>query len=189
MPIYEKNKLVLISSGTTTTELTNKPSDFFFRVVNNTKDYAIALAEYLNNYKQIAIFYNPGSPFSYSLREDFTKTSELLWGETILIRTMLTYDATLTLIEAFRQQEKPTRKGTQKILADDDFKANGVTGEIKFCPDNGDRQDPQLALLDIRKNENKNSKYNLEFYDKEYYQIKGSCGDNPTLVKIPIPKD
>lgn len=298
VPIYAKNKLVLISSGTTTTEFTEKPSDFFFRVVNNNKDYAKIQSQYLidKKYKKIAIFYNPQSPFSYNLWRDFQeifingeivmngdlsnsefdhekiiqdidkidKSNETVlmliadgqvtnsfdraielvkenngkrliisswslhrpqtlalekielfekfvmisplnlssatdfidhsdqklwdqtqtWDQTTDAITVLTYDATLTLIEAFRQQENPTREGTQKILADDDFKAEGATGEIKFCPQNGDRQDPKLGLLGIRKSVNPNSKYDLEFVGKKAYQIKGSCGDNPTLIEI-----
>jgi branched-chain amino acid transport system substrate-binding protein len=72
--VYEENKLVVISQGTTTEELTEEPKDVFFRTVPNNRVEAKYLADYLRNevgQKQAVVFYNPNSPFSSSLRQEF----------------------------------------------------------------------------------------------------------------------
>lgn len=72
--VYEKNKLVVLSQGTTTEELTEEPKDVFFRTVPSNRVEAKYLADYLRNevgQKQAIVFYNPNSPFSSSLRQEF----------------------------------------------------------------------------------------------------------------------
>ncbi|NEP51513.1 MAG: ABC transporter substrate-binding protein, partial [Moorea sp. SIO3C2] len=71
--IYNSNKLVLISSGTTTEELTEHPRDFFFRTVATTKIEAKSLVDYLVKigYQKAAVFFNPGSPFTHSFWQEF----------------------------------------------------------------------------------------------------------------------
>ena len=71
--IYNENKLVLISSGTTTKELTKLPRDFFLRVVGNTQYEAESLASYLikMGQKKVAIFYNNQSAYTRSLYQEF----------------------------------------------------------------------------------------------------------------------
>ncbi len=58
------------------------------------------------------------------------------WGETRSWRTVLSYDATVAIAETLALYS--TRKGIAQALHDKDFKAVGVTGNIKFLP-SGDR--------------------------------------------------
>jgi branched-chain amino acid transport system substrate-binding protein len=72
--VYQENKLVVISPGTTTEELTEEPKDVFFRTVHSNRVEAKYLADYLRNeagQKQAVVFYNPNSPFTSSLRQEF----------------------------------------------------------------------------------------------------------------------
>jgi len=71
--IYNRNKLVLISSGSTTEELTEHPRDFFLRTVASAKIEAQSLVDYLvkNGHQKAAGFYNPKSPFTHSFWQEF----------------------------------------------------------------------------------------------------------------------
>lgn len=71
--IYQNNNLALISSGSTTGELSNpnyyRPN--FFRTIFNNEEYAETFSKYILEQKiknkKVAIFYNPNSPFTNSL--------------------------------------------------------------------------------------------------------------------------
>ncbi|TAG88099.1 MAG: serine/threonine protein kinase [Oscillatoriales cyanobacterium] len=82
--IYDRNKLVAISPGSTTEELTRKPRKFFFRTAPTTSIEAEALVNQLISVgeKKVAVFYNPNSPFSASLWEEFKKQFEAQGGST-----------------------------------------------------------------------------------------------------------
>jgi len=85
--IYNRNKLVAISPGSTTEELTRKPRKFFFRTAPTTSIEAESLVEQLISVgeKKVAVFYNPNSPFSASLWEEFKKQFEAKGGTTFRI--------------------------------------------------------------------------------------------------------
>ncbi|PSB52420.1 serine/threonine protein kinase [filamentous cyanobacterium Phorm 6] len=85
--IYDRNKLVAISPGSTTEELTRKPRKFFFRTAPTTSIEAESLVEQLISVgeKKVAVFYNPNSPFSASLWEEFKKQFEAKGGTTFRI--------------------------------------------------------------------------------------------------------
>ena len=276
--IYDQNKLVLISSGSTTKELTQEPKEFFFRVVGNTELEAESLVSYLiqKDQKQAAIFYNTKSPYTRSLYQEFTqrfvdqggtivkisnnlfdsefnaeneisrlteetaivlfpdgqvtnaldnaleiikankgrnwiaagspmyssRTIEIgepksleklviynawhrnynrifsqetneLWKADINSRTALSYDATMTLIEAIARQEKPTSKGTQEKLKASNFKAYGATGAIEFCSNNGDRKKPPATLIKVQKSNNNSLKFvPVEDFNRESLDLK-----------------
>jgi branched-chain amino acid transport system substrate-binding protein len=61
--IYDQNNLVLISPGSTTEELTEKPRKIFFRTSYSSRFAAQTLAKYLRSVgkNQATVFYNPGS--------------------------------------------------------------------------------------------------------------------------------
>lgn len=82
--IYNQNKLALISPGSTTEELTRKPRKFFFRTAPTTSKEAEGLVNQLIKVgqKRVAVFYNPNSPFSASLWEEFKKQFEAEGGST-----------------------------------------------------------------------------------------------------------
>ncbi|GGA17009.1 ABC transporter substrate-binding protein [Okeania sp. KiyG1] len=73
--IYDQNELVIVSPGTTTSELTDDPRRFFFRVTTNNylpTDAAVdVLMSNLVNQKRVAIFYNPASPYSSDYKKRF----------------------------------------------------------------------------------------------------------------------
>ncbi|MFM9266025.1 bifunctional serine/threonine-protein kinase/ABC transporter substrate-binding protein [Tychonema sp. BBK16] len=85
--IYNENKVVAISPGSTTEELTRKPRKFFFRTAPTTSTEAEGLANQLLSVgeKKVAVFYNPNSPFSASLWEELKKQFEAKGGATYRI--------------------------------------------------------------------------------------------------------
>jgi|GEM_PF-444200 len=263
--IYEQNDLAQISYGTTTKELSEGQKNNFFRVVYTTREEAEALVSYIDRYdleaKNIAIFYNPSSDYSFDFKESieqkiaelnnpninivetfdladdlnfatslamskldddrginiclllpdgqisnslaraieviqadngqrlmlggnplinpkvskikteqppnlivstfwhptadrsssFKQQTQKLWGENVSGGTTMAYDAALAMIEAIREQQKPSRKGTIERLRNEDFAvAKAATGTILFnTPKNGDRLDfyPTLVRL------------------------------------------
>nr|WP_293082273.1 ABC transporter substrate-binding protein [Okeania sp. SIO3B5] len=80
-------------------------------------------------------------------KDNFAQTAQKLWGSPVSNRTALSYDAAQVLIEAIRQ--KPTRIGIQKTLAEKDFCVDGVTGEIKFKPGTGDREELPFNIVKV----------------------------------------
>jgi eukaryotic-like serine/threonine-protein kinase len=85
--IYNTNKLVAISPGSTTEELTRKPRKFFFRTAPTTSVEAESLVNYLLKVgqKEVVGFYNPHSPFTASLWEEFTRILQAKGGRSIII--------------------------------------------------------------------------------------------------------
>ena len=73
--IYDYHKLVLISPGSVTEDLSKNPRDYFFRTVPNIGAKAEYLARYLINsgQKRAAVFYNPTSPYTRSFWEEFDR--------------------------------------------------------------------------------------------------------------------
>ncbi|MEG3863080.1 bifunctional serine/threonine-protein kinase/ABC transporter substrate-binding protein [Microcoleus sp. herbarium12] len=72
-PVYEKEKLVLVSP-TSTSEDISKSGDFIFRSVSSDRVAAQSLSSYLVNrvrQQTVAVFYNPGNAYSQSLRDQF----------------------------------------------------------------------------------------------------------------------
>ncbi len=73
-PIYQERQLVAVSP-TSTSALLSNTSNFFFRTVPSDTITAQALASYLINQSPglptVAIFNNPNSPYSESIREQF----------------------------------------------------------------------------------------------------------------------
>ena len=83
IPEYEKAKLAVISSTSTSIFLNNP---VFFRAVNSDESAGKTLAEYTYKtlkLKKAVIFANPNSPYSNSIREVFTNQFEKLGGEVV----------------------------------------------------------------------------------------------------------
>jgi ABC-type branched-subunit amino acid transport system substrate-binding protein len=81
IPEYEKAKLAVISSTSTSIFLNNP---VFFRAVNSDESTGKTLAEYTyKTLKKAVIFANPNSPYSNSIREVFTNQFEKLGGEVV----------------------------------------------------------------------------------------------------------
>ncbi|MCC3501588.1 MAG: protein kinase [Microcoleus sp. PH2017_19_SFW_U_A] len=75
---------ILAVIGHYTEELTRKPRKFFFRTAPTTSKEAEGLVNQLIKVgaKKVAVFYNPNSPFSASLWEEFKKQFEAQGGST-----------------------------------------------------------------------------------------------------------
>ncbi|NEO56937.1 MAG: ABC transporter substrate-binding protein [Okeania sp. SIO3B5] len=74
-PIYEQNKLVLISPTVSASKLSNR-NDFFFRMIPSDATMTQAMASYLINQstdeqQKVAVFDNPNDIYSESLKNQF----------------------------------------------------------------------------------------------------------------------
>ena len=71
--IYKENNLVLISPGSTTSELTKYPRKNFLRTVFSSDQQSPAIAKFLQekSIKKVVGFYSEGSPFSESFFNSF----------------------------------------------------------------------------------------------------------------------
>jgi len=71
--IYNQNNLVLISPGSTTSELTKYPRKNFLRTVFSSDQQSPAIAKFLQekSIKKVVGFYSEGSPFSESFFNSF----------------------------------------------------------------------------------------------------------------------
>ncbi|MDJ0532221.1 MAG: bifunctional serine/threonine-protein kinase/ABC transporter substrate-binding protein [Xenococcaceae cyanobacterium MO_207.B15] len=85
--IFNNNQTTLISPGSTSEELTQPHRPFFFRTVPTVTDTGEELANYLINtskLKKAAIFYNPESPYTRSIRKEFKQVFEAKGGKVVL---------------------------------------------------------------------------------------------------------
>ncbi len=83
--VYKNGKLAAISPVSTSVELSNK-SPYFFRTVPSDYIAARALAEYSLNKiqrKKAAVYFNPQSPYSQSLKGEFTTAFSLGGGQVV----------------------------------------------------------------------------------------------------------
>ncbi len=88
LDIYQTHQLVLISYGSTSTDLTRYglvPGHVFFRTVPTTQVSALALTIHLikqsSRPQRVAVFYNPQSPYSRSLYDQFKISIRAAGGE------------------------------------------------------------------------------------------------------------
>ncbi|WP_413162267.1 ABC transporter substrate-binding protein [Capilliphycus salinus ALCB114379] len=86
LDIYNKNQVVLVTPGTSTSELSENPEQFFFRIPAVNSEQAYRMVDLLNEktkQKKVTIFYNPASPFSSDYKQHFEKKLLELGGEVI----------------------------------------------------------------------------------------------------------
>ncbi|NEP89159.1 MAG: ABC transporter substrate-binding protein [Okeania sp. SIO2C2] len=72
--IYNQNQLVSVSPGAATSELTDQPRKFFFRIIATNHLRAEAMVDVLMNkinQNKATIFYNPASPYSSDYKKHF----------------------------------------------------------------------------------------------------------------------
>ncbi|NEO31192.1 MAG: ABC transporter substrate-binding protein [Symploca sp. SIO3C6] len=115
LDIYQKNKLVLISPGAVTEELSGekllsgKPKDFFFRTVPRAETFSKYLAEYLRQkagQEKAVIFYNDNSSFSYSLWREYTKSFTKLEGKVVNISEYKLYNPNFNVKKVLEEVSK-----------------------------------------------------------------------------------
>ncbi|MEZ2252170.1 ABC transporter substrate-binding protein [Microcoleus sp.] len=138
--IYDRNKLVAISPGSTTEELTRKPRKFFFRTAPTTSIEAEALVNQLISVdqKKVAVFYNPNSPFSASLWEEFKKQFEALGGTTFRINNY--YDLSKNNFNAPAAIQEVEKQGKIAILLIPDGQVtSSLENAIEMIKANNDR--------------------------------------------------
>ncbi|MBE9094569.1 ABC transporter substrate-binding protein [Tychonema sp. LEGE 07203] len=138
--IYNRNKLVAISPGSTTEELTRKPRKYFFRTAPTTSIEAEALVNQLLKVgqKRVAAFYNPNSPFSASLWEEFKQQFESAGGTTF--RSSNYYDLSKNNFNAeaaIKEVEKNPK--TALLLIPDGQVTNSLENAIEMIKANDDR--------------------------------------------------
>jgi eukaryotic-like serine/threonine-protein kinase len=107
----------------------------------------LEIASQLNSFEKLVISTHWHSLSSQNPK--FPNEASELWGGQVNSPTALTYDAARSLIEAIRQQSKPSRIGMQKTMRKPNFKAEGATGTIQFDPKTGDRLNPPQQLIHI----------------------------------------
>ncbi|WP_293133391.1 bifunctional serine/threonine-protein kinase/ABC transporter substrate-binding protein [Microcoleus sp. bin38.metabat.b11b12b14.051] len=137
--IYNQNKLVLISPGATTEELTRQPRKSFFRTAPTTSREAQALVNQLikAGEKKAAVFYNPNSPFSASLWEEFKKQFEAQGGETSRISNYDLSKNDFKAEAAIREVEKAGK--TAIAVFPDGQVTNSLENAIDMIKINDDR--------------------------------------------------
>jgi eukaryotic-like serine/threonine-protein kinase len=138
--IYDRNKLVAISPGSTTEELTRKPRKFFFRTAPTTSIEAEALVNQLISVgeKKVAVFYNPNSPFSASLWEEFKKQFEAKGGSTFRISKY--YDLSKNYFNAEAAIKEVDKLGKTALLVIPDGQiTNSLENAIEMIKFNNDR--------------------------------------------------
>ncbi|WP_445240978.1 ABC transporter substrate-binding protein [Microcoleus vaginatus] len=138
--IYNRHKLVALSPGSTTEELTRKPRKFFFRTAPTTSVEAEGLVNQLLSVgrKKVAVFYNPDSPFSYSLWEQFTEQFEAKGGKTYRLRNYENLSKNDFNAEA--AIEEVEKAGIKAIaLFPDGQVTKSVENAIEMIKANGDR--------------------------------------------------
>ncbi len=138
--IYDRNQLVAISPGSTTEELTRKPRKFFFRTAPTTSIEAEGLVNQLISVdqKKVAVFYNPNSPFSASLWEEFKKQFEALGGTTFRINNY--YDLSKNNFNAPAAIAEVEKEGKIAILVIPDGQVtSSLENAIEMIKANNDR--------------------------------------------------
>jgi branched-chain amino acid transport system substrate-binding protein len=137
--IYNDNKLVAISSGSTTEELTRRHRQFFFRTAPTTRIEAESLVNQLilAGEKKAAVFYNPNSPFSLSLWEEFKKQFEALGGTTSISNYYDLSNNNFNAEAAINEVEKAGKTGL--LLIPDGQVTNSLENAIEMIKANNDR--------------------------------------------------
>ncbi|MEG4440265.1 bifunctional serine/threonine-protein kinase/ABC transporter substrate-binding protein [Microcoleus sp. AT9_B5] len=138
--IYNRNQLVAISPGSTTEELTRKPRKFFFRTAPTTSIEAEGLVNQLIavGEKKAAVFYNPNSPFSASLWEEFKKQFETQGGTNFRLSNY--YDLSKNNFNAEAAIKEVEKAGKTALLVIPDGQVtNSLENAIEMIKANGDR--------------------------------------------------
>ncbi|EGJ34422.1 MULTISPECIES: ABC transporter substrate-binding protein [Moorena] len=137
--IYNSNKLVLISSGSTTEELTEHPRNFFFRTVPTAKIAAQYLVDYLveNGHQKAAVFYNPRSPFTHSFWQEFKQQFTNQGGELVDIKHYDISKPNFNPKQAIEEIGKT--QDTAIVLNPDGQVTNAVTNAIDMIKENNGR--------------------------------------------------
>lgn len=112
-PIYEQGKLVMVSPTSTSVQVSNV-GNYVFRTVPSDRFTATALSRYLlNNLRQqnAAVYYNAGSDYSRSLKDEFTTALTSDGGQVVAEFDLA--DPTFNALDTLKQAQQ---QGAQTLV-------------------------------------------------------------------------
>ena len=130
--IFNNSQTSLISPGSTSEELTQPHRQFFFRTIPTVTDTGEKLANHLINHlklKKAAIFYNPKSPYTRSLRKEFKQVFQDKGGSIVLEYEDL-HQPNFEAIQALKSIEK--QEDIAIVLLPDGQVTHAVNNSLKI---------------------------------------------------------
>ena len=143
--IYNQNNLVLISPGSTTSELTKDPRKNFLRTVFSVEQQSPAIAKFLQekSIKKVVGFYSEGSPFSESFFNSFkTIFTRPPFSGTVVKLDEFDLGNNFKAEEAIQELRKRQGKITEEI------------GLVLFPKAIGDAQGDAIRLIKLNNSQN-----------------------------------
>ncbi|TRU81013.1 MAG: caspase [Microcystis novacekii Mn_MB_F_20050700_S1] len=144
--IYKENNLVLISPGSTTSELTKYPRKNFLRTVFSSEQQSPAIAKFLQekSIKKVVVFYSEGSPFSESFFNSF-KT----------IFTVPPFSGTVVKLDEFDLGNNfDEKEAIQELRRQKEGKITETIGLVLFPKAIGDAQGDAIRLIKLNNSQN-----------------------------------
>ncbi len=144
--IYNQNNLVLISPGSTTSELTKYPRKNFLRTVFSVEQQSPAIAKFLQekSIKKVVGFYSEGSPFSESFFNSF---------KTIFTRPP--FSGTVVKLDEFDLGNNFNEKeAIQELRRQKEEKITETIGLVLFPKAIGDAQGDAIRLIKLNNSQN-----------------------------------
>ncbi|TRU94431.1 MAG: caspase [Microcystis wesenbergii Mw_QC_S_20081001_S30D] len=143
--IYNQNNLVLISPGSTTSELTKYPRKNFLRTVFSVEQQSPAIAKFLQekSIKKVVGFYSEGSPFSESFFNSF-KT----------IFTSPPFSGTVVKLDEFDLGNNFKAEEAIQELRKRQGKITETIGLVLFPKAIGDAQGDAIKLIKLNNSQN-----------------------------------
>ncbi|KAB0242009.1 caspase [Microcystis aeruginosa EAWAG127a] len=143
--IYNQNNLVLISPGSTTSDLTKYPRKNFLRTVFSVEQQSPAIAKFLQekSIKKVVGFYSEGSPFSESFFNSFkTIFTRPPFSGTVVKLDEFDLGNNFKAEEAIQELRKRQGKITEEI------------GLVLFPKAIGDAQGDAIRLIKLNNSQN-----------------------------------
>jgi branched-chain amino acid transport system substrate-binding protein len=144
--IYKENNLVLISPGSTTSELTKYPRKNFLRTVFSSDQQSPAIAKFLQekSIKKVVGFYSEGSPFSESFFNSF---------KTIFTRPP--FSGTVVKLDEFDLGNNfKAEEAIQELRRQKEEKITETIGLVLFPKAIGDAQGDAIRLIKLNNSQN-----------------------------------
>lgn len=143
--IYNQNNLVLISPGSTTSELTKYPRKNFLRTVFSVEQQSPVIAKFLQekSIKKVVGFYSEGSPFSESLFNSF---------KTIFTRPP--FSGTVVKLDEFDLGNNFKAEEAIQELRQTEAKITETIGLVLFPKAIGNAQGDAIRLIKLNNSQN-----------------------------------
>lgn len=143
--IYNKKDLVLISPGSTTSELTKYPRKNFLRTVFSSDQQSPVIAKFLQekSIKKVVGFYSEGSPFSESFFNSF---------KTIFTRPP--FSGTVVKLDEFDLGNNFKAEEAIQELRQTEAKITETIGLVLFPKAIGDAQGDAIRLIKLNNSQN-----------------------------------